>query len=127
DAQGLRDLGRCSVVVDFEEALAIIQATARTFAVPQMEQVALLDSVGRVLAQAVAADRDQPAFDRSTRDGFAVRATSATSGSTLRIAGQVRAGEVWSGEAVGEDTAVQIMTGAPLPAGADSVVMVEYA
>ena len=114
------------MVVDFDEALAIVQAAARTFAVPQIEQVALLDCVGRVLAQPVVADRDQPAFDRSTRDGFAVRAASITGGVALRVTGQVRAGEAWAGEVVGEDSAVQIMTGAPLPAGADAVVMVEH-
>lgn len=114
------------MVVDFDEALAIVQAAARTLALPRMEQVALLDCVGRVLAQGVAADRDQPAFDRSTRDGFAVRAMAVTGGGPLRISGQVRAGEVWAGDPVGEASAVQIMTGAPLPAGADAVVMVEH-
>ena len=114
------------MVVDFNEALAIVQAAARTFSLPQMERVALLDGMGRVLAQGVAADRDQPGFDRSTRDGFAVRAAAVGSGGFLRIAGQVRAGEAWVGEPVADDSAVQIMTGAPLPAGADAVVMVEH-
>jgi len=114
------------VVVDFEEALAIVLAEARTCAAQRVEDVALLDCVGRALAQAVKADRDQPAFDRSTRDGFAVRAAAVTGGVALRIAGQVRAGEVWVGEPVAMDSAVEIMTGAPLPAGADAVVMVEH-
>ena len=114
------------MVVDFDEALAIVQTAARTFSMPQMERVALLHCMGRVLAQGVAADRDQPGFDRSTRDGFAVRAAAIAGGGFLRVAGQVRAGEAWVGEPVGDDSAVQIMTGAPLPMGADAVVMVEH-
>ena len=114
------------MVVDFDEALAIVQTASRTFVSPPTQQLALLDCVGRVLAQAVTADRDQPAFDRSTRDGFAVRAAAVAGDGALRNLGQVRAGEVWSGEAVGDDSAVQIMTGAPLPTGADAVVMVEH-
>ncbi len=114
------------MVVDFDEALAIVQTAGHTLALPSVEDVALLECVGRVLAQAVAADRDQPAFDRSTRDGFAVHAAAVVSGAALRISGQVRAGEVWTGEPVAEDSAVQIMTGAPLPTGADAVVMVEH-
>ncbi len=88
-----------------------------------MEEVALLEAAGRVLAEPIAADRDFPPLDRSVRDGFAVR-----SGGDLRefrVAGEVRAGEMYDGECgVGE--AVEIMTGAPVPAGADSVVMVEH-
>ena len=44
----------------------------------------------------------------------------------LRVVGSVRAGESWSGEALGEGEAIEIMTGAPVPAGADAVVMVEH-
>ena len=114
------------MVVDFDEAIAIVQTAGRTLSLPAVEEIALLDCVGRVLALAVAADRDQPAFDRSTRDGFAVRAKAVVAGGPLRIAGQVRAGEIWAGEPVAVDSAVQIMTGAPLPEGADAVVMVEH-
>lgn len=114
------------MVVDFDEALAIVQAEARTFGARRVEDAGLLDCVGRVLAQAVKADRDQPAFDRSTRDGFAVQAGPLASGGALKIVGQVRAGEIWSGAPVAEEEAVEIMTGAPLPVGADAVVMVEH-
>ena len=88
------------------------------------EQVGLLDSLGRVLAEDVAADRDQPPFARSTRDGFAVRAGEFSDLLELRVMGMLRAGERWGGEPVGEGEAVQIMTGAPLPEGADAVAMV---
>jgi molybdopterin molybdotransferase len=88
-----------------------------------VETVELLAGAGRVLAAAIAADRDQPAFDRSTRDGYAVRAGDA---GPLRVVGSVRAGESWVGKDLGEGEAIEIMTGAPLPAGADAVVMVEH-
>ena len=114
------------MVVDFDEALAIVQAEAQTLARQQVESVALPDCVGRVLAQPVKADRDQPAFDRSTRDGFAVQAAALAAGRVLKIAGEVRAGELWAGATVSADATIQIMTGAPLPAGADAVVMVEH-
>ncbi len=111
------------MVVEFEEALRIVRAEAAKCSRPQTERIALLDAVGRVLADAVTADRDQPGFDRSTRDGFAVQ----SDGSAQRkVLGMVRAGEVWAGAPVGAGEAVQIMTGAPLPAGADAVVMVEH-
>jgi molybdopterin molybdotransferase len=76
-----------------------------------------------VLAEDVLADRDYPPFHRSARDGFAVRATDLPG--DLEIIGEVRAGEVFDGE-VKDNRAVEIMTGAPLPPGADAVVMVEH-
>jgi molybdopterin molybdotransferase len=71
----------------------------------------------------VAADRHVPALSRSVRDGFAVRAADVPG--TLRVIGEVRAGEHFSG-AIGGGEAVEIMTGAPVPAGADAIVMVEH-
>lgn len=87
------------------------------------EEVSTLDAASRVLAEDVFADRDYPPFDRSSRDGFAVRAADVPG--ELEIIGEVRAGEVSSGK-VGAGSAVEIMTGAPLPPGADAVVMVEH-
>ena len=89
------------------------------------ESVALLNSPGRTLAAPVIADRDQPPFPRSTRDGFACRA--ADLGSSLLVIGQLRAGEVWTGPALESGQAIEIMTGAPVPAGADCVLMIEHA
>jgi molybdopterin molybdotransferase len=111
-------------VLSFEQALAVVLEQAATVRRPKSEAVGLLESVGRVLAEAVVADRDQPGFNRSTRDGFAVRAQD--SSGTLRVIGSVRAGESWAGPAQAEGEAIEIMTGAPLPAGADAVVMVEH-
>jgi molybdopterin molybdotransferase len=111
-------------VVEFDEALEIVQGHAAGLERLSTETQGLLDCGGRVLAESVVADRDQPPFDRSTRDGFAVRAAEA--GGELRVAGLVRAGERWLGGGLERGAAVEIMTGAPMPEGADAVVMVEH-
>jgi molybdopterin molybdotransferase len=92
-------------------------------AVPPAESVALEAAAGRVLAEPIAADRDYPALARSVRDGYAVRAADLPG--ELDVIGEVRAGESFGGE-VGARQAVEIMTGAPVPRGADAVVMIEY-
>lgn len=86
----------------------------------------LLETVGRVVAAPVFADRDQPPFSRSTRDGFACRAADLGSRERLVVVGRLRAGEEWTGPAVEPSQAVEIMTGAPVPPGADCVLMVEH-
>ena len=88
-----------------------------------VDTVELRCAAGRVLAVEARADRDYPAVARSVRDGFALRATDAPG--LLRVIGEVRAGESFQGE-IGAGEAVEIMTGAPLPRGADAVVMVEH-
>lgn len=90
---------------------------------PPVETVALEAAAGRVLAEPVAADRDYPALARSVRDGFAVRAADVPG--ELEVIGEVRAGENFNGE-VGAWQAVEIMTGAPVPPGADAIVMIEH-
>jgi molybdopterin molybdotransferase len=92
-------------------------------ALPGREPAKLGECDGRVLAEDIFADRDYPPFARSARDGFAIRADDLPG--ELRVTGEVRAGEVFDG-AVAAGEAVEIMTGAPLPAGADAVVMVEH-
>ena len=110
--------------LSFEQAReCVIGQVSGTRPAPATQEVALLDAVGRVLAERITADRDYPPFARSARDGFAVRATDLPS--ELQIIGEVRAGEIFEGEA-GPGQAVEIMTGAPVPSGADSVVMVEH-
>jgi len=115
-------------VLPFEEALAAVLAQARGLApAPAIEIMPLLEARGRVLARRILTDRDQPPFDRSTRDGYAVRAADVAEGKTLLVLGLIRAGESWRGDALGEGQAIEIMTGAPMPAGADAVLMVEHA
>jgi molybdopterin molybdotransferase len=111
-------------VLGFDEALAIVLEYAETLARPRSEELALLACSDRVLAEAVLADRDQPPFDRSTRDGFALRAADAAA--PLKVVGQIRAGERWQGGALEHGTAVEIMTGAQIPMGSDAVVMIEH-
>lgn len=111
-------------VVDFDEALRMVEREGS--GLPELEAGVepLLDCLNRVLAAPVKAERDQPPFDRSTRDGYAVRAEDM--GGDLRVAGQIRAGERWEGAPLEGGYAIEIMTGAPIPAGADAVVMVEH-
>jgi molybdopterin molybdotransferase len=113
-------------VLDFVEALAVMLGEAAAVGLPGQERVGLLASAGRVLAEDITADRDQPPFDRATRDGFAVRAGELSAGLKLRVVGQVRAGEVWAGGEMGAGEAIEIMTGAAIPSGADAVVMIEH-
>jgi molybdopterin molybdotransferase len=83
------------------------------------------DALGYVLAQEVKTDREYPPFDRSTRDGYAVRAADATTGAQLRCASEIKAGDTVTAP-LAAGTCVQIMTGAAVPAGADAVVMIEH-
>ncbi len=116
-------------VLEFEDALAEVLRHAASVARPVVEKepVALKGALGRVLAEPVRAGRDQPPFARSTRDGYAVRSTDVSEEQPLRIIGSVRAGEMWRGSPVRDCEAVEIMTGAPAPEGADAVLMVEHA
>lgn len=108
----------------FEQARAcIIAETTRIATAATSETVELLNAADRVLAIDILADRDYPATARSVRDGFALRAQDLPG--TLTVIGEVRAGERWAGT-VNTGQALEIMTGAPMPAGADAVVMIEH-
>lgn len=110
--------------LDFEEARRIVVQAVRSLNFEKRsESVPLDDAYGRVLAEAAVADRDYPALRRSLRDGFAVK--SADVPGTLRIRGEVRAGETEQAP-LSDGEALEIMTGAPVPDGADAVVMVEH-
>ena len=90
----------------------------------------LLDALGRVLAEEVVAEVDLPPWDNSAMDGFAVRAAdvegaTAEASRVLRVVDDVPAGR-FPARAVGPGEAARVMTGAPVPAGADSVVRVEH-
>ena len=113
-------------MIPVSEAIRIIEE--QTPRLPA-ETCALVAARGRVLAEDVVADTDLPPFDRAQMDGYAVRAAD-TEGATelapvrLAIAGEAAAGAGWRGE-LRPGEAVRIMTGAPVPAGADSVQQVE--
>src|SRR5262245_36035368 len=111
--------------LSFRDARSVVidRVTAARGA-PGVDEVGLDCAAGRVLARDARADRDYPPLARSVRDGFAVRAAD-TPGSLVLI-GEVRAGDVFSGEVNSGET-VEIMTGAPVPPGADAIVMVEHA
>jgi molybdopterin molybdotransferase len=110
--------------LEFAEARRMVIETVRAAArMGGVESVPLGVAHGRVLAEDVTADRDYPALERSLRDGFAIKFGDAPG--TLVVRGEVRAGEAEKAPlAAGES--LEIMTGAPVPAGADAVVMVEH-
>ncbi|MEZ5352781.1 MAG: molybdopterin molybdotransferase MoeA [Bryobacteraceae bacterium] len=107
----------------FREARAAVLDRAVSARRLEREQISLDAALGRVLAGIVSADRDYPPVARSIRDGFAVRAADLPG--SLTLIGEVRAGGVFEGE-TGPGQCVEIMTGAPMPNGADAVVMVEH-
>ena len=105
-----------------QKVIAVADAMRRE---PARESIDIGNACGRILAEAIVTDRDYPPFDRSTRDGIAVRAADAKAGATLRSIGEIKAGSGFD-RAVGSGECVQIMTGAAVPEGADAVVMVEH-
>jgi molybdopterin molybdotransferase len=109
-------------MISVAEAIQIVRQQTRPL---PAEQVDLSHALGRVLAQNIIADSDLPPFDRSQMDGYAVRAEDAQGAPVrLRIVGESAAGRGWH-QQMHEGQAVRIMTGAPVPAGADSVQQVE--
>lgn len=119
-------------ILSFEEAQQLVVAHADLLHKQQRqsEQVPLLASLGRTLAEDIVADRDFPPFPRATRDGYALRSEDLQrSPAELRVVGQIRAGgDFPPGFAKLEaGQALAIMTGAPVPDAADAVVMVEHA
>lgn len=109
-------------MISVAEAIQIVRQQTRPL---PTERVKLEHVLNRVLAEDVIADSDLPPFDRSQMDGYAVRAEeTAAAPVRLRIAGESAAGRGWHHE-LKEGEAVRIMTGAPVPAGADSVQQVE--
>ena len=109
-------------MIPVSEAIALVKGQVTPL---PAESVPLTDSVGRFLAREVAADSDLPPFDRSQMDGYAVRAGDvAQTPARLKIVGESAAGRGWR-EEMHAGEAVRIMTGAPVPKGADSVQQVE--
>jgi molybdopterin molybdotransferase len=118
-----------SAVLRFEDARSVVEEQAAQVRPGETESVDLLGAAGRVLAEVVAADRDLPPFPRSTRDGYAVRSADLSQlPARLEVIGEIKAGEKLDRippHISGRQTA-SIMTGAPVPEGADAVVMVEF-
>lgn len=128
-------------VLTFEKANQVVRDYAQQILLRQegqAEEIPLVQALGRVLAEPIMADRDFPPFPRSTRDGYAVRAedlnpaerklaedSDPSAPVLLRVVGQVKAGDSYD-LPVAPGEAVEIMTGAAVPQGADAVVMVEY-
>lgn len=117
-----------SKLLGFPDARRLVEGEARRLRAPGIEQASLLASAGRILATDLLADRDFPPFHRSTRDGFAVRSADVQNPTvTLRVIGEIRAGTAAPlNTSINSGETMEIMTGAPLPEGADAVVMVEY-
>jgi molybdopterin molybdotransferase len=110
-------------MIAIEQAVRLIARAAEPLGT---EEVSLEKAAGRVLAEAVVADRDFPPTDRSAMDGFAVRSADFEGrGSHLSVVGEVPAGDSAEGIEVGPGQAVRIFTGSVIPPGADAVVMVE--
>src|SRR6266850_1827984 len=107
-------------LLSVDEALAQMLAQARPVA--EVQEIATLEATGRVLARAQRSTMDVPPMDNSAMDGYAVRIAD---GTKLRVAQKIMAGAV--GQPVAPGTAARIFTGAPIPPGADAVVMQEDA
>jgi molybdopterin molybdotransferase len=109
-------------LLSVDEALGILLAGARP--VVEVEEVPTLDATGRVLARAQRSTMDVPPMDNSAMDGYAVRLADVQKNPKLKVAQRIMAGSV--GRPLEPGTAARIFTGAPIPLGADAVVMQEH-
>jgi len=115
-----------SLMLSYEQARKkVIEQVGKRKGPRAIASVSVWDALGLVLAQEVKTDREYPPFDRSTRDGYAVRSNEAVPGAQLKCAGEIKAGDTVR-ESLATGTCWQIMTGAAVPAGADAVVMIEH-
>jgi molybdopterin molybdotransferase len=109
-------------MLSVDEALEVLLAGAKPVA--EVEDVPTLQASGRVLARALPSTMDVPPMDNSAMDGYALRAAEVPAPETrLRIAQRIQAGEV--GKPLAPGSAARIFTGAPIPQGADAIVMQE--
>ena len=110
-------------LLSVDEALEVLLAGARPVA--EVQEVPTLEATGRVLARSQASTMDVPPMDNSAMDGYAVRTADVKAPDTkLKVAQRIMAGAV--GQALAPGTAARIFTGAPIPPGADAVVMQEF-
>jgi len=110
-------------LLSVDEALARLLASARP--VDGVEEVPTLEATRRVLARAQRSTMDVPPMDNSAMDGYAVRRDEVSAGKKFRVAQKIMAGAV--GKPLEPGTAARIFTGAPIPEGADAIVMQEFA
>ncbi|WP_435952904.1 molybdopterin molybdotransferase MoeA [Dryocola sp. BD626] len=103
---------------------ALEQMLSRIVPVTETQTIPLLQAAGRITANPVTSPMDVPGFDNSAMDGYAVRMADIAAGGALPVAGKAFAGQPFSGEWPA-GTCVRIMTGAPVPPGAEAVVMQE--
>lgn len=109
-------------MISISEAFELIEANVKPL---EIEQVSLVDASGRVLAEEIASDVDSPPHDKSMMDGFALKSTDVANGTrSFEVVETIAAGG-WPEKTITTGKAARIMTGAPMPSGADSVVMIE--
>lgn len=111
----------CAATLDFEAAQAILSANSQPLGT---EIVPLNKAAGRLLAAPIVARIDSPRHDCAAMDGYALRSCDLDNRMALRVIGKRYAGDTEAGE-IGVGEAMRVMTGAPLPGGADRVVMRE--
>lgn len=114
-------------ILSFEEARHIVEEHALRVRPTGRELLGLLEAQTRVLAEPIYADRDLPPFPRATRDGYALHSSDLENvPQELELVGEIRAGGAPDSASLESGQAISIMTGAPVPPGADAVVMVEH-
>src|SRR4051812_7238532 len=109
-------------LLSVDEALQLLLSGAR--AVAEVEEIPTLEATGRVLARAQRSTMDVPPMDNSAMDGYALRVADLQKTNRLKVAQKIMAGSV--GRPLEPGTAARIFTGAPIPSGADAVVMQEF-
>jgi molybdopterin molybdotransferase len=113
-------------MLTYEQARRVVIEQVEKAKSPRATAVlSVWDALGFVLAEGVATDREYPPFNRSTRDGYAVRISEIAAGATLRCVAEIKAGDTVT-QPLAPRTCVQIMTGAAVPSGADAIVMIEH-
>lgn len=125
----MAEISQRSLVLSFQEARRTVEQHASGVRANAIEFLPLAESQDRVLARPITADRDYPPFNRAMRDGYAVRAADlAELPATLQVIAEIKAGAAPESlpKQIAAGEAAAIMTGAPVPTGADAVVMVEY-
>src|SRR5438270_12317687 len=109
-------------LLSVDEALSQMLAQAKPVA--DIEEIPTLGATGRVLARAQRSTMDVPPMDNSAMDGYALRISDLQKSDSLKVEQRIMAGSV--GKALAAGTAARIFTGAPIPPGADAVVMQEH-